>query len=199
MTTAPHQIAALLGSRICHDLISPIGAISNGVELMQMSSDVSGPEVELISESVENANARIRFFRIAFGVASVDQMVGAKEIRDTLDDLTKGSRLSIDWQSHGDEARRDVKILFLLIQCFEAAMPWGGQLTIESTGSNWVMSGTSDRMKIDPDLWATLENMNHGTDIGAAEVQFLLLPVLLQETQRTLHVETSATGITVRL
>jgi histidine phosphotransferase ChpT len=63
------EIAALIASRICHDLISPIGAIGNGMELMALSSgqEQSSPELDLISQSVENANARIRFFRIAYG------------------------------------------------------------------------------------------------------------------------------------
>jgi histidine phosphotransferase ChpT len=62
------EIAALIASRICHDLISPIGAIGNGMELMALSSgqEQSSPELDLISQSVENANARIRFFRIGF-------------------------------------------------------------------------------------------------------------------------------------
>ncbi|MEO0403208.1 MAG: histidine phosphotransferase, partial [Pseudomonadota bacterium] len=63
------NLAALIGSRICHDLISPIGAINNGLELLGMSDQRDGPEIDLISESVENASARIRFFRIAYGAA----------------------------------------------------------------------------------------------------------------------------------
>ncbi len=54
------DLAALIGSRICHDLISPIGAIGNGLELLSMAG-AGGPEVALISDSVSNANARIRF------------------------------------------------------------------------------------------------------------------------------------------
>ena len=69
MSNSP-DLAALLGSRICHDLISPIGAIGNGVELMLMDGAGRAPEVALISESVDAANARIRFFRVAYGVSS---------------------------------------------------------------------------------------------------------------------------------
>ena len=52
------DLAALLGSRICHDLISPIGAIGNGLELLMMDPGTHGPEMSLISESVGHANAR---------------------------------------------------------------------------------------------------------------------------------------------
>ena len=65
------DLAALISSRICHDLISPIGAINNGLELLGMSGQsLDTPEMSLINESVQNASARIRFFRIAYGAAS---------------------------------------------------------------------------------------------------------------------------------
>lgn len=58
------DLPALIGSRICHDLISPIGAINNGLELLNMAGTgaAPGPELELIGQSVESASARIRFF-----------------------------------------------------------------------------------------------------------------------------------------
>ena len=65
------NLAALIGSRICHDLISPIGAVTNGLELMSMAGG-TGPELELVNESAANANARIRLFRLAFGQATTD-------------------------------------------------------------------------------------------------------------------------------
>ncbi|MCP3970992.1 MAG: histidine phosphotransferase [Rhodobacteraceae bacterium] len=198
MTPASQDIAALLGSRICHDLISPIGAISNGVELLQMAGGTLGPELELISESVENANARIRFFRITFGAASPDQQIGRNEVYSILQDLTRGSRLQIDWRVAGDTTRIEVKLAFLLLQCFETAMPWGGQITVTCEDGHWQVSGTSDRMKIDAGLWQILTESGRKPDIGAAEVQFLLLPVLLSAEGRELTVELSETGVIAR-
>ena len=196
--TLPQDIAALLGSRICHDLVSPIGAISNGVELLQMSGLSDGPEVELISESVENANARIRFFRIAFGVASAEQVVGAKEIRDIMRDLTQGSRLTFNWDSSSDHSRPDVKLAFLMLQCMESAMPWGGQVTVERDAAQWVITGTTDRMKINQDHWDALQYGHSSAEIGAAEVQFLLFPILAAEIGRAAKVSIEENAITVR-
>lgn len=198
MTTASQDIPALLGSRICHDLISPIGAISNGVELLQMAGGTMSPEMELISESVANANARIKFFRVAFGAASAGQMIGATEIRSILDDLTRGSRLRIDWRAAGEQLRQEVKLAFLMLQCLETAMPWGGQITVAKEDGQWTISGTSDRMKIDAELWQALAEPGGGAEIGAAEVQFLLLPLLLAATGRRLMLELSETGAVAR-
>ena len=113
------DLVALLGSRICHDLISPIGAISNGVELLMMDGSTMGPEIALISESVANANARIRFFRVAYGISGADQRIGKAEVVSILSDLTRGGRLTIDWRGPADLPRREVKLAFLLIQ-----LPW---------------------------------------------------------------------------
>jgi histidine phosphotransferase ChpT len=119
--TMQRDLNALLGSRICHDLISPLGAIGNGVELLAMSGINAAPEIALISESVENANARIRFFRVAFGASSPGQMVGRPEIMSILNDMTKGGRLDIDWRPTDDVLRAQVKLAFLLLQCLESA------------------------------------------------------------------------------
>ncbi|THH39196.1 hypothetical protein E4Z66_02780 [Aliishimia ponticola] len=112
MSNMSPDLAALIGSRICHDLISPIGAINNGLELLGMSGDVSGPELSLISESVDNASARIRFFRLAFGAAG-EQDVSAREIRGVLTDMTRASKLTIHWDAEEAVPRRIVRILFL--------------------------------------------------------------------------------------
>lgn len=169
------DLTALLGSRICHDLISPIGAIGNGVELLVMEGLGKGPEITLISESVANASARIRYFRIAFGASNTDQRVGRPEIQSILDDLTRGSRLTIDWQAEGDQLRREVKLVFLAIQCLETAMAYGGIITIQRMDSRWTIKGTATKMKIDPDLWETLSNPAAQHEITAAQVHFALM------------------------
>ena len=192
------DISALLGSRICHDLISPLGAISNGVELLEMSGAQMGPELQLISESVENANARIRFFRVAFGIASPDQTIGAPELRAILDDLGKGSRMRVEWDSPGDVPRAEAKLIFLTLLCLETAMPWGGITTVQHARQTWSVTGQSDRMKIDTALWASLADTGTGSNHSAAEVQFVLLPMLCRELDRSLTLDMSETEITAR-
>lgn len=198
MTTTPRDLTALLGSRICHDLISPLGAISNGVELLAMSGIGNSPEMALIAESVTNANARIRFFRVAFGAAAEDQAIATREVRDILHGMTAGSRFSIDWTIDEDAPRREVKLALLLIQCFETAMPWGGLVTVACEGDNWTMSGVADRVKIEPDLWEVLSNPMSSHDVSAAHIQFLLAPLAAAEMGRQLTVRTSEQGATFR-
>lgn len=180
------DLAALLGSRICHDLISPIGAIGNGVELLMMDGQVKGPEIALISESVTSANARIRFLRVAFGAAAGDQRIGRPEVQTILTDLGRGSRLAIDWRSPAELSRREVKLAFLLIQCLETAMAYGGRIRVERSETRWALTGSATKMKIDPALWELLSNPRAAPEISAAQVHFALIPGELQRQNRRL-------------
>ena len=191
------DLTALLGSRICHDLISPIGAIGNGVELLMMDGSSCGPEIALIAESVANANARIRFFRIAFGAASADQHIGRAEVTSILSDLTCGGRLVIDWQSPPDLPRREAKLAFLLIQCLETAMPFGGRITVGHDAAAWTLTGQAPRMKVDADLWRLLSNRNAAPAITAAQVHFALVPEALRRHQRALTIAITETEISL--
>lgn len=168
------DLLALLGSRICHDLISPIGAIGNGVELMLMEPGGASPEVTLIAESVAHANARIRFFRIGFGIAGAGQGIGRAEITAILADLTRGGRMSIDWTSPADLPRREVKLAFLLLMCMETALAFGGHVTVMRDAARWQIIAQAPRLKLDPALWAMLAPPAAGVAVTAAQVHFAL-------------------------
>jgi histidine phosphotransferase ChpT len=192
------HFAALVGSRICHDLISPIGAINNGMELISMTGGATSPEMSLISESVDAANARIRFFRIAYGAQSDTQRLGHSEIMSILKDLSRGSRLHIQWTPTEELSRSEVQIAFLAIQCAEQAMPFGGSLTISHHGSNWHLDMDTERMMMDSALWDTLKTPlgenDEATPTLPAHVQFLLLPLYAADQGRQVRFETTDTG-----
>jgi histidine phosphotransferase ChpT len=152
------ELAALIGSRICHDLVSPLGAIGNGVELMMMDG-AAGPELQLVADSVAQANARLRFFRLAFGAASgSDARVGRGEIASILADLSRGGRHRIGWSGPADLARREAKLGCLFVLCLESAMPWGGAIQIaRGPEGGWLANGQATRLRLVPDLWARLD------------------------------------------
>lgn len=183
------DLAALIGSRICHDLISPIGAIGNGVELLLLEGASHGPEVALISESVAHANARVRFFRVAFGAASTDQRISRREVIDILGGITRGGRIEVDWQGPSDIARSEVKLAFLLILCLETAMAQGGKISVTRPEDDWILSAEATRLRMQPDLWAVLTNPTAIADIGPAQVHFLLAQQEIARKQLHLAVE----------
>jgi histidine phosphotransferase ChpT len=191
------DLAAMIGSRICHDLISPIGAIGNGMELLTMSGSKLGPEIALISESVSNANARIRFFRFAFGSAKRGQSVARSEILSTLSDMTVGSRLALRWKVPGDPDRVDVKCAFLALQCMESALPYGGEVTVETDGNRWTITAEATRTMIHAGCWAFLDDIGDVSALVPAQVQFALLPRELARHGRRTLVKRSETRISI--
>lgn len=173
LNEAATDLSALLGSRICHDLISPLGAISNGVELLMMSGMPPSPETALIAESVAAANARIRCFRVAFG-AGTDQSMAPSEILSILQDMTRGGRLQITWAVTSPATRRDVKLAFLGLLCLESAMPWGGRITVSTDRQDWTIIAEADRLIIDKPMWGRINGTVTAGTLTAAHVQFAL-------------------------
>ncbi len=189
------DLAALIASRICHDLISPIGAIGNGVELLTMEAGGQRPEIALISESVANANARIRFFRISFGAAGGDQRIARSEVLSVLTDLTRGGRVGYAWSSAAELARREVRLAFLLLQCLETAMPYGGKVQVAQSPTGWTILAEAPRLKIDPGLWEVLAQPAAPVGITANHVHFALFPEELARQGRRLVTEIGETAI----
>ncbi|WOI56991.1 histidine phosphotransferase family protein [Palleronia sp. LCG004] len=153
MTETDPRICALLGSRICHDLVSPLGAISNGVELLQMSGMGNSPELMLITESVENANARIRLFRVAFGAASPEQRIARAELTEILRPIGQGRKIEIDWALPADMPRDTARLVLLLLLCCETVLPFGGQVAVETEAQRIAIVVTAERLRDLPDLW----------------------------------------------
>lgn len=192
------QLATLIGSRICHDLISPLGAISNGLELLAMSSGQSNsPEMALIADSVANANARIRFFRVAFGMASAEQHIGKAEIDGILRDLGSSARATYDWRVAGDVGRVDLRAAFLAMICVENALPFGGTLSVAQEGDTWVVRGESEKLRLDEENFARLTEERDDMPIPS-KVHFALFPMVIKEMGRDIHVSSEGDFVEIR-
>ncbi|PVA08829.1 histidine phosphotransferase [Pelagivirga sediminicola] len=185
MTHLNRNLGALIGSRICHDLISPVGAISNGLELLGLAGVPDGPELALVADSAANANARLRFFRVAFGLSSEAQSMTAREIRAILGDVYT-AKMHCDWQVEGPLPRRMAQAAFLAILCAEQAAPFGGTVTITGSEARLRVAATGGRLAPQEAHWAWLTGDAPGDvdTLPAAQVQFALLPDLLSQMGR---------------
>lgn len=179
------DFAALVSSRICHDLISPIGAIGNGVELMTMTGHGEGPEIALISESAESASARVRFFRIAFGSAKEGQSIGTEEIGAILTARAKDGRFRYSWKEDAPIDRSVVKLTFLAILCVEHTMPRGGEIRVardrgEWNRGAWIVETDAAKTHLDPELWNAVERGEVPQHIDSGRIQFAALALALE-------------------
>ncbi|KGJ04772.1 histidine phosphotransferase [Paracoccus halophilus] len=196
---AAEHLAALVSSRLCHDLVSPLGAIGNGLELLELSGDFPGiaksGEMMLIAESVEVARARVRWFRVAFGHAAPDQRLSGAELQALLADVEKGGRIRIRLDAEGDLPRIEARLILLALMCLESAMPWGGSVLICRGASGWRLVAEASRTKLDPALWSWLDTEpDRRPAPGSAEVQFPLLSSFARAAERRLTWELDETG-----
>lgn len=198
MQTDQSTLAAMISSRICHDLISPIGAISNGLELVAMSEPASsGPEMELIQQSCDNATARIRFFRIAFGSASSVHTVSANDARLILEQNYLRTRIGVTWDVMVDLPRNVVQLAYLAVLCLEKALPQGGDITVTHNDGRVTVRAVGDVSRRDNHPWALLTS-NAGferTSLEPANVQFGLMSVLYENSEFAPKLEMTQTEV----
>ncbi|MBR3372351.1 MAG: histidine phosphotransferase [Rhodobacteraceae bacterium] len=193
------ELAELLTSRICHDLISPLGAIGNGVELMTMAGVADGPELGLIAESVATANSRIRLFRCALGAATQGQTITAAEINALLADYGRTTRHWTEFDINQDLPRQEVKLLLLVLMCLETALPWGGAVHVTRSASGYALTAEADRIRYDADLWTILRNTATKDGVRPATVHFVVAALELQRQNWAFSVNHCAQTIDVTL
>ena len=185
-----HSIDALVSSRICHDLISPVGAIGNGIELLEGHA-ARMPEIGLIADSVDNAKAKLRFFRICFGQMSEGALTSATEVEAIATAMIQSPRLRLEWRMRSSDFPRErVKLLFLLLLCVETALPIGGTIVVSEQDGAFVVQADGKRIQIQ-DAWRVFEGEN--VAITPAQVQFPLAQAL-----GGIQVENTETSLTIK-
>ncbi|MGO4870044.1 MAG: histidine phosphotransferase ChpT [Roseiarcus sp.] len=137
---APMDLAALLCSRVCHDVISPVGAIVNGLEVLEDEKDSEMREVaiDLIKKSAASASARLQFCRLAFGAAgSIGASVDTGDAESVMRGLIANDRTTLVWNpARQFAAKNKVKLLLNLGLIALSAIPRGGVVTIDLTGQD---------------------------------------------------------------
>ena len=136
------RVMELIASRICHDLVSPVGAVSNGVELMQELGDDAGDEaMKLIADSALQASIRLKAFRLSYGAAGTDKNVGFKDIRDVFTDLLKAGRIQAEFEpdlgvKYSMPPRGFFKVLLNLLIMAEECNHGEGKISVTSLEGN---------------------------------------------------------------
>lgn len=164
------DLAALVGSRLCHDLVSPVGAIGNGLELLRMVSEPS-PELALIADAVAAAQARLRLFRLAFGAASPDQSVRPGDLEESLAALGGNSRIRLACDLPRPLPRPEARRLALAALCVETACARGGVIRVTPAR----VEAEGPRLIRTPALWEALAQGLPPPDLAASSVHFALL------------------------
>ena len=173
------DLAALLCSRVCHDLISPVGAIVNGLEVLAEEKDEETKTfaMDLIKKSATTASAKLQFCRIAFGAAGsagaqIDTGDAEKISRGFLED----EKTKIAWNlSRAYLAKNRVKLLLNMLLIAGQAIPRGGQLTIDPIGSGdtigFKVTAAGTNAKVQPTVPPLLTGETPGEGLDAHRIQ----------------------------
>ena len=161
------DLASLLCSRLCHDLMSPVGALNNGIELM---ADEQDPEMrdkclELLGESARASANKLKFFRLAFGAAGgFGDSIDTREAQAALEGVFgRERRIELGWMVPGDKLPKGaIKLLLNLALLAGDALVRGGRLDVGAEASDdlleLVIRAEGPRILLDPTLRETLLN-----------------------------------------
>ncbi|MCB1354211.1 MAG: histidine phosphotransferase [Rhodobacteraceae bacterium] len=177
------DLSALVSARFCHDLISPLGAIGNGLELLQMTNGgAASPELDLITDSLANALARIRFFRIAFGPADPDTELSCDEAAEITRAMYSG-RFTVAWEAGSGSLPRPVgRVIFLAILCLEKSLPMGGLVRVSMAEDTISLNVDGRRTAAPAELWA---HVTDGTPLAAPRSESIQFPMLREALEQT--------------
>jgi histidine phosphotransferase ChpT len=182
------DLAALLCSRVCHDLISPVGAIVNGLEVLAEEKDEETKTfaLDLIKKSAGTASAKLQFCRIAFGAAG---SAGAQLDLGDAETITRGffedDKTKLAWNlPRALLAKNRVKLLLNLLLIAGQTIPRGGRLTVDPIGEGESMgfkvSAAGVNAKVPPAVAALLAGDAGGTALDAHRIQPFYASLLAQ-------------------
>ena len=132
------DLAALLCSRVCHDVISPVGAIINGLEVLEDDNDASMRDfaLDLIDKSAKQASARLKFARLAFGAAgSAGASIDLGDAEEVARGMFQDEKVTFHWTAPRLLFPKNrVKLLLNLVMTATSAIPRGGSISATVTG-----------------------------------------------------------------
>ncbi len=131
------ELAALLCSRVCHDVISPVGAITNGLEVLDDAADeeMQGFAMDLIKKSATRASASLLFARLAFGAAGsagTERSLG--ELHEVATGFVESDKVSLNWDTPDGGLAKDIgRLLLNFLMIAQHAIPRGGTVEVKVT------------------------------------------------------------------
>ena len=170
------DISNIFASRICHDIISPIGAIHNGLELISMTAslDVKSPEMALIHDSCQDARG-IEFFRVAFGTYQTGQMMDTLKVQSIADAIYTAPSFDLRWHLESAIDRTWAQVIYMGLMCVQRQLTLGGTIDVTADTDHIKITATSEQPTVAHPGW---ERLSSDLDElpAPADVQFHLLP-----------------------
>ncbi len=190
------DLASLLCSRLCHDLLSPVGALNNGIELLADEQDPEMRErcLELLAESARASANKLKFFRLAFGAGGgFGDEIDTHEARSALEGLYGADKhIELGWMVADDRlAKGAIKLLLNLAMIAGDALVRGGRLDVgaeqRDSALEMVIRAEGPRILLDPKLRETIAKGHSGGEVEARAAGAWLAHSLAAEAKGTIQ------------
>ncbi len=170
------DLAALLCSRVCHDVISPVGAIANGLELIddpEMDAETKETALDMVRSSARTAAAKLKFCRIAFGAAgSAGALIDMGEAGEIAKAFVGDEKVKLEWNApRENRPKQQVKLLLNMMLMAIAGIPRGGLVTVTVEGDVFTARAAGDRAKVPDPIAQVLDGTIELTGLDARLVQ----------------------------
>lgn len=189
------ELATYIAAKLCHDFISPSGAIVSGLDLLDDPSaqDMRDDALGLIAQSAKKMVALVHFARVAFGAATTSERFTARELQDLVVGMTEGGRASLDWRIEGGEfSKPQARALTNLAYLTAAALPMGGTAVIQTRteGANFFIEGFAEgaRARLKPEAATGLAGQRLKEGLAGQWIQPYWLWLTVTEAGGALHV-----------
>lgn len=154
------DLVGMVASRICHDFAGPVGAISNGIELLadEQDPDVRAEFAAMLGSAASKLAARLRFYRLMAGSGGRDDVVQVANARSVLTDmLDSETSVVCDWRADGEMlTMAEVALMLALAMLGAEAMPRGGTLHVAREPHGWTVTAEGPRAMLTADVLAAL-------------------------------------------
>ncbi len=192
----------LLASKICHDLISPIGAVANGIEFMEEMGADAGPDaIDLVKFSATQASAKLQAFRFAYGAGGGDVSVKPEEVHKSFGKFIElDKKITQEWDPHGplgvDERPAGFsKLLMCALLLAVECLPKGGKITITAAGDNLTsIKAVGDDAALKPPMDRALSNEMPRENLEPRYVHAYLTGLFVSEYSFGLKLASSGDG-----
>jgi len=188
-------LATLLSSRICHDLISPVSAVNNGLEILadEQDAEMRTMAMNLIRSSAASASAKLQFMRICFGQAgSMAESIPLDDAKELAHALTSGTPVTLDWRAGEVMLDKEaVKLLLNFILIGFEALPRGGTLHAgarKEGATSLMISAEGPKARMQETSAEILRNGAALADIDAKQSSLFLTHEIAKSLNATVHV-----------
>lgn len=169
------DLSALLCSRVCHDIISPVGAINTGLELLKEEEDeeMRTEALNLVMKSAAQASAKLQFCRIAFGAAgSEGSQIDMGEAGEKAKAFVGEEKIKLEWNApRENRPKAQVKLLLNMLLMAMAGIPRGGTVTADVKGNVFLVRAQGDRAKVPEAISKVLDGTADPAELDARLVQ----------------------------